>query len=146
MQRGGVTFFEGGLTVEALNHATFNSQLPQTSVNFETTRVGFDGKVSIPDRAPLTVKLSAIHKDTGSSATSTTTLGGQYMQGLIIINVSGAGSATSNTITLESTSGVKLVMDKSKTLYPLTKDGQSVGQYSTSNSRVTYTDNSYEQF
>jgi hypothetical protein len=146
VQRAGVTFFEGALTIEALNHATFKSNLPQSNANFETTRIGFNGKVSIPNRAPLTVNLSATSKDTGSSATSATTLSGQYVQGLITVNVSGTGNATSDTITLESTGGVKLVIDRSKTLYPLTKDGQTVGQFNPKTSRVTYTDNSYEQF
>lgn len=146
VQRNGATFFEGGLTVEALNHARFNSMLPQSTSNVVSVRAGFVGKVSIPNRPLMSVSLSATQNDTGSSATNTTALGGQYVQGLITINVSGTGSAAANTVTLESTNGIKLVIDKSKASYPLMKDGQLVGEYSTSTNRITYTDNSYEQF
>ena len=146
VQRNGVTFFEGALTGEALNHASFNNILPRSSSNVETQRVGFMGKVSIPNRPVLNVNLSATQNDTGSSATTTTALGGQYVQGPLTINLSGAGNAASNTVTLESTSGVKLEIDKSKSIYPLTKSGQAVGQYSTLTNRITYTDSNYEQF
>ncbi|MDB5868562.1 MAG: hypothetical protein JWP96_894 [Polaromonas sp.] len=146
VQRNGVAFFEGELKAEALNHASFNSSQPNSVTNVETQRVGFVAKVTIPNRPVLSVSLSATQNDSGSSATNTTALSGQYVQGPITINVSGASSAAANTVTLESTSGVKLLIDKSKSVYPLTKGGQPVGQYSTLTNRVTYTDNSYEQF
>lgn len=146
VQRNGTAFFEGSLTGEAVNHATFKSNQPRSPTNVETLRVGLTGKVTIPNRPVLSLSLSATQNDKGSSANSTTALSGQYVQGLLTINVRGAGSAASNTITLESTSGIKLVIDKSKTTYPLTKSGQTVGEYSTQSSRITYTDSSYEQF
>lgn len=146
VQRNGVAFFEGALTAEALNHASFNGNQARSSANVQTVRAGFVGKVAIPNRPDLNVKLSATRKNTGSSATNTTALSGQYVQGLITINVSGASNAATNTVTLESPSGLKLVIDKSKTSYTLTKDGQAVGKYSTDNNRITYSDSSYEQF
>lgn len=146
VQRNGVAFFEGALTVEALNHARFNSNQPTSAANAQTTRAGFVGKVTIPSRPDLNVKLSATRNDTGSSATNTTALSGQYEQGLITINVSGTSSAAANTVTLETPRGLKLVIDRSKTSYPLTKDGQTVGEYATGSNRMTYSDSSYEQF
>lgn len=146
VQRNGTAFFEGSLTGEAVNHATFKSNQPRSPTNVETLRVGLTGKVTIPNRPVLSLSLSATQNDKGSSANSTTALSGQYVQGLLTINVSGASSAAANLITLESTSGIKLVIDKSKTTYPLTKSGQTVGEYSTQSSRITYTDSSYEQF
>ena len=146
VQRNGTAFFEGSLTGEALNYATFNSQRLRSLTNVQTLRVGLMGKVTIPNRPVLSLSLSATQNDKGSSANNTTALSGQYIQGLLTINVSGAGSAAANTITLESTSGVKLVIDKSKTSYPLTKSSQLMGQYSTQTNRITYTDSSYEQF
>ena len=119
---------------------------PHSLSNVQTLRVGLTGKVTIPNRPVLSLSLSATQNDKGSSANSTTALSGQYVQGLLTINVSGASSAAANLITLESTSGIKLVIDKSKTTYPLTKSGQTVGEYSTQSSRITYTDSSYEQF
>lgn len=146
VQRNGIAFFEGALTGEALNYASFNSTLPRSGTNVQTLRAGLMGKVTIPNRPVLSISLSATQNDKGSSASNTTALSGQYVQGLLTINMSGAASATANIITLESTSGVKLVIDKSQPVYPLTKSGQAVGQYSTLTNRITYTDSSYEQF
>ena len=146
VQRNGTAFFEGSVTGEALNHATFKSNQPRSLTNVETLRVGLTGKLTVPNRPVLSLSLSATQNDKGSSANNTTALSGQYVQGLLTINMSGTSSAAANTITLESTSGVKLVIDKSKTTYPLTKSGQAVGQYSTQTNRITYTDSSYEQF
>lgn len=146
VQRNGIAFFEGSLVGEALNYASFNSALPRSNTNVQTLRVGLVGKVNIPNRPVLSVSLSATQNDKGSSATSTAALSGQYVQGLLTINVSGAASATANLITLESTSGIKLVIDKSQPMYPLTKSGQAMGQYSPLTNRLTYTDSSYEQF
>ena len=146
VQRNGLAFLEGELTAEALNHASFDNSKPHSASNVQTTRAGFTGKVTIANRPELNVKLSATHNDTGSSATQSTMLSGQYRQGLIVINVSGSSNASAKTVTLESPNGLKLVTDSSKAVYPLTKSGQAVGEYSTSSSRVTYADSSYEQF
>jgi len=146
VQRNGAAFFEGTLTGKLLNHAAFNSSQPLSSTNYRSTGVDFDGKVSIPNRPVLSVYLSVVEKETGSSATNTAVLSGQYKQGSITINVSGSDSAAASVIALESSEGVKLVLDKSKATYPLTKAGQLVGEFTPANGRLTYTDNSYEQF
>lgn len=146
VQRNGIPFFEGTLTGEALNHTSFKSNQARSVTNVQTFRAGFVGKVSIANRPVLNTSLSATTNDTGSSATNTTALSGQYVQGLTTINVSGTGSAVANIVALESTGGIKLVIDKSKAAYPLTKSDQLMGEYSTVSNRVTYTDNSYEQF
>ena len=146
VQRNGVAFLEGELTAEALNYASFDNSKPHSASNVQTTRAGFAGKVTIADRPELNVKLSATQNDTGSRATQSTALSGQYRQGQIVINVSGSGNTRANTVTLESPNGLKLVIDSSKTVYPLTKSGEKVGEYFTRSSRVTYSDNTYEQF
>ncbi len=146
VERKGVSFFEGTLTGEALNHASFKSNEPRSAANVQKVRIGFTGKVAIPTRPVLNVRLSVVNNNTGSSATSTATLGGQYSQGVIVINLAGQTSAASNVLTLTSSEGIQLVIDKSKTSYPLTKNGELVGQYATSSNRINYTDNSYEQY
>jgi hypothetical protein len=146
VQRNGVAFFEGSLTGEALNHATFNSTLPRSTANGRTLRAGFVGKVSIPNRPVLNVNLSLTDNDKGSSSSSASTLSGQYVQGLLTLNISGASNAGTNVLTLETPSGIKLVIDRSQTVYPLTKGGDKMGEYSTLNHRLTYSDSSYEQF
>jgi hypothetical protein len=71
---------------------------------------------------------------------------GQYVQGYTTINIGGTGNVTSEVVTLESTTGLKLVIDQSKSVYPLTYGGVAVGEFSPSTNTMTYTDNSYEQF
>lgn len=144
VQRNGVSFFEGTLTAKALNHAAFDSLLPRSAVNPQVMSAEFLGKVMIPTRPTMTVSLSATHTDMGSTSTSKTT--GQYAQGLITINLSGEDDPTSNVMTLTSTSGLKLVVDSSKTTYPMTKGTDSVGTYSTVTKRLDYVGGAFEQF
>lgn len=146
VQRNGVRFFEGTLMGETLNHDRFDMLLPRSSSNFQTRRVSFEGEVAIPNRPVLKVSLSGARKDTGSSASDTTKLSGQYAQGSITMNVSGSGSALLNWVTLESTDGITLFIDESKTSYPLTRGSESMGIYSATDKKLTYADNSSEQF
>lgn len=146
VQRNGVSFLEGTITGEALNHATFDSTLTRSTENVQTMRVGFVGSVIIPNRPVLTASLSFIENDTGSSATDTFSLFGQYKQGYTTINVSGATSSTSDIVTLESTTGMKLVVDQSREFYPLTNNGEAVGSFDPIKYLLTYTDGTYEQF
>jgi hypothetical protein len=146
VQRNGVSFFEGTITGEALNYSAFDSSKPISSNNTQTMRVGFEGSVIIPNRPVLKVTLSATETDSGSIAPTISNLTGQFVQGYNTINISGLGSATSDVVTLESTSGLKLVIDKSKQVYPLTKGSDVLGEFSQSTNRLTYSDNSYEQF
>lgn len=146
VQRNDVSFFEGAITGEVLNYEDFNSGAALSEINAQTMRVGFVGSVIIPNRPVLKVSLSVTQKDTGSFDTDTSSLTGQYVQGYTTINLSGTGSATSKIVTLESTTGMKLVIDNSKSVYPLTNGGVAVGEFSPSTNTMTYTDNSYEQF
>jgi hypothetical protein len=146
VQRNGVSFFEGAITGEALNHTVFNSSLPISGTNAQTMRVGFVGSVIIPNRPVLKVSLSVTQNDTGSFATNSSSMVGQYVQGYTTINIGGTGNVTSEVVTLESTTGLKLVIDQSKSVYPLTYGGVAVGEFSPSTNTMTYTDNSYEQF
>ena len=146
VQRGGQRFFKGTLTDEVLNHARFDVLLPSSSSNFQTKRFSFEGEVTIPNRPVLKVSLSGTRKDTGNSANDTTQLSGQYVQDGITMNVSGFSSGLLDVVTLESTDGIKLVIDRSKTNYPLTRGADSMGLYSTTDKKVTYADGSSEQF
>ena len=146
VQRKGISFFDGTLTGEALNHANFKSNEPRSPANVQTVRVGFIGKVIIPTRPILNVSLSVVNKATGSSATDTAELAGQYRQGPIVINLNGNTSAATNILKLDSSAGISLVIDKTKSIHPLTLGGEKVGEFSTANNRITYSDSSYEQF
>ena len=146
VQRNGVSFFEGTLTGEALNHASFKSNEPRSPSNEETARLSFTGKVIIPSRPLLKVSLSVVNHARGSNANDAAELAGQYSQGSITINLAGNTSAASDILTLTSSEGISLVIDKSKSSHPLTKGSEKVGEFSTANSRVSYSDSSYEQF
>lgn len=146
VQRNGVSFFEGTLTGEALNHASFKSNQPRSPTNEETARLSFTGRVIIPTRPILKVSLSVVNHARGGNANDTADLAGQYSQGSITINLAGNTSAASDILKLESSEGISLVIDKAKSSHPLTKGSEQVGVFSTANSRVTYSDNSYEQF
>jgi hypothetical protein len=145
VQRNGVSFFEGTVMAENLNYPTFNAQFPPSSINVQTGRLGFVGNVIIPNRPALNVTLGITSKMAGGP-TDASLMSGQYAQGTSIVNVSGYNSGLTNRVTLESPGGVKLVIDPSKLVYPLTKSGTLVGEYSTQTRVLTYTDNSYEQF
>ena len=146
VQRNGASFFDGTVTAEIPNFASFNALQPMSSINFQTSRVGFVGNINIPTRTVLQVNLLVNHMGTGSDLTSSTEASGQYVQGPLTVNLSASSNASADVVTLESTSCVKLVMDKSQATYPITVSGQTVGIYSPATRQLTYTDNSYEQF
>jgi hypothetical protein len=97
----------------------------------------------------MQLQLSTTVTNKGDSAAIAAISTGQFVQGLITINVSGTSGANNlagDVVSLESTSGIKLVIDKSKTSYPLTKGSTAVGVFTPSNNTMTYSDNTYEQF
>lgn len=144
VRRNGVSFFDGTILSESLNYSSFNAQMPPSSINVLAGRVGFVGNVIIPNRPALNVTLGITSKMAGGPADASL-MSGQYAQGNSIVNVSGYNSGLTNVVTLESPGGVKLVIDRSKLVYPLTKSGTLVGEYSTLTGVLTYTDSSYEQ-
>jgi hypothetical protein len=145
-QRNGVSFFDGTITAEALNHASMYYNQPRSPSNQVIKRISFNGKVTIPTRPVLNLMLSVTEHDKGSNTLSTVALTGQYAQGDIVINLTGVGTLATNTITMESTDGVKLVIDGATKVWPLMKSGQEVGRVSRADSKVTYSDGTYEQF
>jgi len=144
VQRNGISFFDGSITAEMLNRASFNTFAPISSTNVLQSRVGIVGNVSITNRPTLALTLTGTNSDSGFYSSST--LSGQYVQGNLTININGSNSLTSKVLTLESTDGVKLVLDNAKTVHPLTKVGVLMGELSTLTNLLTYTDGSYEQF
>ncbi|OIN94033.1 MAG: hypothetical protein AUJ20_02140 [Comamonadaceae bacterium CG1_02_60_18] len=144
IQRNGVSFFDGTITAEALNRSTFNTRLPISSSNVLQSRLVIAGNVSITNRPTLALTLTGSNSNAGTYASGS--LSGQYVQGNLTINISGSSSPTANVLTLESTDGIKLVMDQAQSAFPLTKGGVLVGEFSPQTNLLTYTDGSYEQF
>ena len=146
VQRNGLSFFEGALTIELLNPAAFQSAIPRSANNVQIIRTGFSGKVSIPNRPALNLNVTVINRDAGSTVNNTSDVSGQYRQGSIVVNMLGNTSGTSEILTLESTEGIKMVVDASNSTYSLSKGADLVGEYSTATKRITYSDGTFEQF
>lgn len=148
------TLFNGTLTVENLNYGGVDATKAASLTNQRKNKLDFTGSVSIPNRPNMALTLSMVETISsppcsGGICTDTNAsyaLTGQYQQGLLTVNLEGAGKGSANTVTLTSTSGVKLVADTGATTYPLTKDGQIMGTFNPKTMQVNYTDNTYEQF
>lgn len=148
VERKGMPFFEGSVTAEQLNPSVFVANIPTSAQNQQKARVTLAGKVSIPNRIPVSANLTINNTDAGS--TGSASLSGQYRQGAVVINIEGQSSRTpvarSTQLTLTSSEGIKLVVDSSKTVHPLTKSGTAVGSLDTTTNRLTYADNTFEQY
>ena len=144
VQRKGVSFFDGSITAESLNRASFNTLDPISNTNPLQSQVSIIGNVNIANRPMLSLSLTGTYINSGYWFAKS--LSGQYAQGDLTINISGNSSPVSNVLTLESTGGIKLVMDQAQSVFPLTKGGVLVGELSTLTNLLTYTDGSYEQF
>lgn len=152
--RNNVALFNGTLSTEILNYKLYDASQPASANNQRKNKLDFTGSVSIPNRPNMALALSMVETISSppcSNGICTNTnasyaLTGQYQQGLLTVNLEGAGSGSANTVTLTSTTGVKLVADSSAATYPLTKNGQTMGVYDPKKMQVNYTDGSYEQF
>lgn len=147
IQRNGTNFFEGSVKALATNHAAFNMMLPPSSTNPRNMKVDLTGKIVIAQRPTLNLSLSVTDTDTGW-LTSSTAFTGQYRQGLQTINLTGSSDRSRNQITMTNTDGVKMIVNSLNSVYPLTFGAADdvMGNFNSQTNRITYTDNTYEQF
>jgi hypothetical protein len=145
VQRNGISFFDGALTSKIRNYDSFNQSLAVSESNKRIEEFGFVGSVIIQNRPVLNLTMSTILTKAGIGIQLTDAIG-QYRQGLLVVNFSGRSDSENNIATLESTGGVRLVIDKSKSTYKLTKNGTVTGDFSPVTNVMTYSDSSYEQF
>lgn len=152
--RNNVALFNGTLSTKILNYELYDASQPPSVTNQRKNQLDFTGSVSIPNRPNMALALSMVETISSppcnngicTNTNASYTLTGQYQQGLVTVNLEGAGSGPVNTVTLTSTTGVKLVADSNAATYPLTKNGQTMGAYDPNTMRVNYADGSYEQF
>ena len=140
-----VDFLRGSINVELLNHTTRNAAAPLTAANSMKMQATTNVVVTIPTRPVLNVNNLVITVD-DQGASQTGTLAGQYRQGSVVINLDGESKPGVEVLSLTSSEGIKLVYDKSKTAHPMTKNGVLVGVYDEASKKLTYIDNSFEQF
>lgn len=141
-----VDFLRGSLSIEAVNFAAFDSSKPVSSTNPQTMKATLNAAVTIPTRPVLAVRdLMMVSSDMGPSD-NTGTLSGQYVQGSLVINVSGkSGGGQPDKLALESSTGVKLDYDASKTVHPMTKSGIKVGEFDSGARELNYVDGTYDR-
>lgn len=147
IQRNGTNFFEGSVKVLASNHAAFNMMLPPSTTNRRDMSLDLTGKITIAQRPTLNLRLSVVDTNTGLS-TSSTAFNGQYRQGSQTINLVGSSNVSGSLTTMTNTDGVKMVVDSTKSVYPLTfgAANDTMGSFDSRSSRMTYTDSTYEQY
>ena len=143
VQRNGVNFLTGMLKMEMLDYEKSNSSLPASGSNLKKSKMSVEGNVFITDRPALRLTLSSTESNSGYLGV-TAESSGQYVQGSQTVNITGTRTPAKTVTTMESTTGVKVVLDSSVSTIPLTVGSEKVGQIS--GKRIDYTDNSYETF
>ncbi|MET3134246.1 hypothetical protein AAKU55_004541 [Oxalobacteraceae bacterium GrIS 1.11] len=133
-------FFSGTLTFQQTDFDKFDSSLPNSASNFLKKNASLVGTLSIPDRPPLKLSISAANL--GFMQTS---LSGQYDDGSNVINVSmsDTGIAPKTTL-LSSAEGVSLTLNGTADSVNVLKDNAKVGVLNTKSGRIDYADGSFE--
>lgn len=145
-----VEFLRGNIVMEALDFTNFSSNQPVSSSNQQKLKATSNAVLTIPTRPVLYVNNLVVNTIKQGVMDETVTLTGQYRQGSVVINLEGNNGSAANgrkaVLTLTSSEGIKMVYDGSKSLHPMTKSDALVGQYDESKGRLTYSDDTFEQF
>jgi hypothetical protein len=150
INRNGAILFDGKIVANWLNNDTYNNALPDSATNFPKISGSIVGILAIPTRPVLNLNLSG-----DGTVWPNGVISGQYRQGSSIVNLSSVQSRLPNTqtttkaatkTTLESADGIKIIVTDGVNLSDVTKNGVKVGVYNNSLKRVTYLDNTFEQF
>jgi hypothetical protein len=142
-----VEFLRGNIMMESLNYAEFSSNQPVSAANPQKMKATLNAVLSIPTRPVLNINNFVINTTDEGTSGEATTYTGQYSQGGLTVAIEGeSSSAGVNQFTLTSAEGIKLAVDSSKTKHPLTKSGTAIGELNSTSNRLTYSDNTYEQF
>lgn len=145
-----VDFLRGNLSIELVDFANYSSLQPNSDNNPRKVKATLNAAVTIPTRPMLTVQDLVINATGKGDAGDIVTMSGQYRQGSAVINLAGNNGSAANgnqaVLTLTSSEGIKFVYDGAKTVHPMSKGDVAVGEYNKATGRLTYRDNSFEQF
>ncbi|MDO9568064.1 MAG: hypothetical protein Q7J58_01600 [Hydrogenophaga sp.] len=145
-----VEFLRGNIVMEMLDYTNFFSNQPVSANNPQKIKATLNAVLTIPTRPVLYVKDFVINNTDKGASGATVTLTGQYIQGSVVIHLDGNGGSAANghkaVLTLTSSEGIKMVYDGSKSVHPMTKSDVKVGEFNESTNRLTYSDNTFEQF
>ena len=120
--------------------ATFFSGVLEGS-NGALPVVSFDGTLMLPNRPVLTLSLSVSQTATAKAAYSVT---GRYAQDAVTVQISGANSATGNTLTLADSSGVSVSTAGSTAPINVLVSGRQTARIDQQRGRIVYSDGSFE--
>ena len=134
------------MVTQLQDFASFSSDQPVSSSNQKKIKATTNLVVTIPTR-PVLVLRDWVADVTNFGDSESVNLSGQYVQGSAVINVSGLKPITgASVLSLESTTGIKLLVDGAKSVHPMTKSGVKVGEYNANTGRLSYVDGSFEQY
>lgn len=133
----GSEFFTGAFTTKILNHAAYDSGLPDSTTNFIMNSVSFTGVVRIPSRPDLTLTLSS-----SNPAFKSEVFSGQYDDGANTILIS--SNASPKVINISSSNGVSLRFSDDATTADVMKNSSKIATFNRDTGIITYTDGSFE--
>ena len=124
--------------------ATFLSGTLEAS-NGATPVISFEGTLALPNRPTTTLSLSVTETAPETATTPARyTLTGRYAQDAVTVQISGANTATGNTLTLADSSGVSVSVNPQGNLALVMVSGRQAAVVDKQRSRVVYSDGSFE--
>lgn len=145
-----VEFLRGNIVMDMLDYNNFSSNQPVSANNPQKIKATLNAVLAIPTRPLLYVNNFVTNTTDKGVSGDTVTLTGQYRQGSVVINLDGNDGSVANghkaVLTLTSSEGVKVVYDGSMSVHPVTKADVKVGEFNENTNRLTYSDNTFEQF
>lgn len=133
----GSEFFAGTFTAKTLNHASYNSSLPDSATNFVMSNVSFTGIVRIPNRPDLNLTLSSSNPSFESQVFS-----GQFDDGAntILIN----SNSSPKVINISSSNGVSVRFSEGVNTADVMKNSSKIATFNRGTGIIDYTDGSFE--
>ena len=142
----GVEFFNGSVVGDndKAAYAQYNRSKPDSATNFTVTTIRMKGTVTIPNRPILAIDLSGSQPAFDTSRAQLV-----YTQGSdpsVTMTASHAAGNSYYEYTAINSQGVGMKWKSTDTSAALTRNDITLGTADFNNSRITYTDGSFEQF
>ena len=113
--------------------------------NGSTPVISFEGTLTLPNRPTTTLSLSVTETAPETATTPARyTLTGRYAQDAVTVQISGANTASGNTLTLADSSGVSVSVNPQGNLAPVMVSGRQAAVVDKQRGRVVYSDGSFE--
>lgn len=115
--------------------------------NGDQPMVSFDGTLTLPNRPVLTLSLSVSQTAAATAnAQAAYSLTGRYAQDAVTVQISGAKSASGDTLTLADSSGVSVSKGGSSAPINVLVSGRLTARIDQDRDRIVYGDGSFESF